>query len=81
MDYTKSLFAGLKGVSTGELVDEWSQSIVGVATDPTIYPKDLESITKLPMVTRGLVHRGYSDSDIEKILGGNFLRVFETVIG
>ena len=28
-------------------------------------------------ITRGLISRGYSDEDIRKILGGNFLRIFE----
>jgi membrane dipeptidase len=28
-------------------------------------------------LTRGLVYRGYSDEDIAKILGKNFIRVFE----
>ncbi|MFD0672798.1 dipeptidase [Cohnella sp. GCM10027633] len=31
--------------------------------------------------TRGLVSRGYSDEDIGKIIGGNWLRVFEQVWG
>lgn len=31
--------------------------------------------------TRGLVARGYSDEDIQKVLGGNWLRVFEAVCG
>jgi membrane dipeptidase len=45
----------------------------------TIYPTGLESITKLPNITRELVHRGYSDQEIVKILGTNFLRLFEQV--
>ncbi|WP_162186184.1 dipeptidase [Amycolatopsis jejuensis] len=32
-------------------------------------------------ITRGLVARGYADRQIEQILGGNFLRVFEEVVG
>lgn len=32
-------------------------------------------------ITRGLVKRGYSDVDIAKILGGNWLRVFREVCG
>jgi membrane dipeptidase len=32
-------------------------------------------------ITRGLVARGYSDEQIQAILGGNFLRVFEQVCG
>ncbi len=34
-----------------------------------------------PNITRGLVSRGYSDDEIKKIIGGNFLRVFEEVVG
>jgi membrane dipeptidase len=34
-----------------------------------------------PFYTIGLVSRGYSDQEITKILGGNFLRVFEKVVG
>jgi len=34
-----------------------------------------------PNITRGLVKRGYGDEEIEGILGGNFLRVFEAVCG
>lgn len=33
--------------------------------------------TNWPLFTVGLVKRGYSDNDIEKILGGNFLRVLK----
>jgi microsomal dipeptidase-like Zn-dependent dipeptidase len=34
----------------------------------------------MPNITRGLVARGYSDKDIEKILGANNLRVFKEVL-
>jgi len=40
-----------------------------------------DDITRLPEITKGLVARGYSDQDIEKILGLNFLRVFRQVCG
>ena len=30
----------------------------------------------LPNITYELLKRGYSEQDIDKILGGNFLRVF-----
>ncbi len=42
-------------------------------------PKGLEDMSGLPAITRALVARGHSDEDILKILGGNFLRVFEEV--
>ena len=41
--------------------------------------KELDAVELYPNITRGLVARGYSDSDIEKILGGNFMRIFKAV--
>ena len=35
--------------------------------------------TNWPLITVGLVQRGYSDDDIQKILGGNLLRVARAV--
>jgi len=37
----------------------------------------LEHIGKMPAVTKELVRRGYSREDVEKIMGGNWLRIFE----
>jgi membrane dipeptidase len=39
----------------------------------------METATMFPRVTEGLAARGYSDADIRKIMGGNFLRVFRQV--
>ena len=36
--------------------------------------------TNWPMLTVGLVQRGYADADIRKIIGGNILRVSEEVL-
>lgn len=47
----------------------------------TSTPSGLEDVTRLPRFTRGLSKRGYSEEDILKILGENFLRVFRKVIG
>lgn len=44
-------------------------------------PQGLEDVTCMPRITEGLLHRGYSQSDIAAILGGNFLRVFREVWG
>ncbi|MGA2785644.1 MAG: membrane dipeptidase [Candidatus Bathyarchaeia archaeon] len=41
----------------------------------------LRSVSEIPIITEALVARGYSDQDVQKILGGNFLRVFERVWG
>jgi membrane dipeptidase len=40
-------------------------------------PEGLTGIDGLPKITLELARRGYKDEDILKILGGNFLRVFE----
>lgn len=45
----------------------------------TIYPVGLESITHIPRITRGLVTRGFSNQDVERIMGRNFLRLFARV--
>ena len=38
-------------------------------------PIGMEDVTHLPQITQALLDRGYSDSDIKKILGENTLRV------
>jgi len=44
-------------------------------------PQDLADCSMVPNITRELVKRHYTESDIEKILGGNFMRVFKLVCG
>ncbi len=40
-------------------------------------PSDLASVADLPNLTAELLRRGYSETDVAKILGGNILRVME----
>lgn len=40
-------------------------------------PRQLDDVTTYPMITRELLKRGYKPADVEKILGGNFIRVFK----
>jgi membrane dipeptidase len=42
-------------------------------------PQDLSTVAELPNLTAELLRRGYSETDIDKILGGNILRVMEEV--
>ena len=42
-------------------------------------PAELTSVADLPNLTAELLRRGYSESDVEKILGGNVLRVMEQI--
>lgn len=46
-----------------------------------LYVEDLEDVTKLPNLTAALMSKGYSEGEISKILGENFLRVFKKVLG
>ena len=41
------------------------------------FPKGMNSVADYPKVTAALVKRGYNPTDINKILGGNFLRVLK----
>lgn len=44
-------------------------------------PAGLEDVTRLPDLTAELLRRGYTENDMARILGGNYLRVFEQVLG
>ena len=55
---------------------------VGIGSDydgvPAL-PKQLEDVSTYPVITQGLLDRGYSEQSIRKILGGNMLRVLQRV--
>jgi membrane dipeptidase len=44
------------------------------------FVETLESIDRLPNLTRGLLEHGYREVDVEAILGGNLLRVLRAVL-
>ena len=50
-----------------------------VYPDPLVHPQDMETPDKLPNLAAELLKRGYSKTDITKILGGNWLRLFQQV--
>ncbi len=45
-----------------------------------VTPIGLDDVSYYPEITKELLKRGYSENDIRKILGGNFLRVIEKVL-
>jgi membrane dipeptidase len=57
---------------------------VGIGSDfdgiPDV-PKGLEDVSKMPALVAALLSHGYSESDVQKIMGGNTLRVMKAVIG
>ena len=80
----------LPAVSVSRIVDHIDHIVklvgidhVGVGSDfdgIQVVPADLSSVADLPNLTKELLKRGYSETDIDKILGGNMLRVMEEVI-
>ncbi len=53
---------------------------VGLGSDfdgINITPLQLDDVSRYPLITKALIEIGYSRKDIEKILGGNFLRVLK----
>jgi len=57
---------------------------VGLGTDFFGFrdaPRDLQHIGQLPALTEALINAGHDDETIFKVLGGNYLRIFEQVWG
>jgi len=52
---------------------------LGSDFDGATMPIGMEDASKLPKITDALLKKGYSEADVEKILGGNILRVMEQV--
>ena len=47
--------------------------------NPHYHPQDFETPDKMPGLAQELVKRGYSKDDVSKVLGGNWLRLFQQV--
>jgi membrane dipeptidase len=55
---------------------------VGLGSDydgVSILPEQLDDASSYPLITQGLLDRGYSEADVRKILGGNMLSVMREV--
>jgi membrane dipeptidase len=52
---------------------------LGSDFDGAVMPYGMEDATHLPQIADALLKRGYSESDIQKILGGNTLRLMQEV--
>jgi membrane dipeptidase len=52
---------------------------LGSDFDGATMPLGVDDASQLPKITDALLKKGYSEQDVEKILGGNLLRVMEAV--
>jgi membrane dipeptidase len=81
----ESIRAGkLPQVSWEKIIDHIDHAVgvagadhVGVGSDfdGAFMPEGMEDASKFPLITEGLLKRGYDEADIRKILGENTLRV------
>lgn len=85
MDY----WFGQAGIASNEMAQklyeyfissgEWTTSVY--APPPWWFPEGIETPDKLANLTGALLARGYSEEDVAKIWGGNWLRVMKEVWG
>lgn len=57
----------------------YSPEAISLSTHETIFAEGIHEIDHFPDITRGLVKRGYSDQEISKIIGGNWVRLHRKV--
>ncbi len=82
-------FQGQAGVMEDDEAQELYRGIVASGRwqpdnyppPPYRYPQGIDTPRDLPNLTAGLLARGYREEDVKKILGGNWVRVFEEVWG
>jgi membrane dipeptidase len=91
-EYRKDLKDMTTGLATlSDVADHFDHIIkvagidhVGIGSDfdgITAPPQGLNDISKMPGLVAVLLKRGYSEQDLKKILGGNYLRVIREVTG
>lgn len=52
----------------------------GLPLDYTKYVDGIQDVTGIPKITEALLARGYSDQEVKKVLGENFIRVYKQVL-
>ncbi len=65
------------------IAHRFGTDVLGIGSDYDGIEKavpGLEDVSRLPLLTQGLLARGFADDEIVKILGGNFLRVLHNTL-
>jgi membrane dipeptidase len=87
IEYIANLI-GIDGVGVGFdffefIYSQWPESAKKVLAEKLITPKfipDMRNHAHASNLTRKLIERGFNDEQIEKILRGNWLRIFEELL-
>jgi len=86
IDYITNL-VGIKHIGIGpDFADYFIEDVVkslsnrNITDDYAKYTPGLEDVTKMNNLIDGLVKRNFSDDDIDKIMGENFLSVYKKII-
>jgi len=58
---------------------DYHKHIAKGPTSPLLYPQGFSTYREILNLIEGLRQRGYGEDDVRKILGENYLRVFEQV--
>jgi membrane dipeptidase len=82
-------FAGQAGVADQATADRIYASAINSGQwkpesyppPPYHYPAGIETPQTLPNLTHRLLERGFSEADVRKVLGGNWMRVYRDVWG
>jgi membrane dipeptidase len=76
IDHIKSI-AGIDHVGLGSDFDGYGSPLGGPDAKKVV----LSDVSELPKLTEELVSRGYTEEEVKKVLGGNWLRVYREVLG
>ena len=76
IDHLKSV-VGVDHIGIGSDFDGYGAPLGGQDAPKVV----LKDVSEMPKITEELVSRGYTEEEIKKILGGNWLRVYKEVLG
>ena len=79
IDHEAMLKGELPRVTWDKIVEHIDHAVKIAGADHVGLGSDFDGATKLPKITEALLRKGYSEQDVEKILGGNILRVMDQV--
>ncbi len=89
LEWLTNLMTTMEPGTLSEIADHFDHIIKVAGVDHVGYgadfgslpnhPKGFEDVSKYPYLTAELLRRGYTDEQVKKIIGGNFLRVMRQV--